>query len=59
MKKKIIYAFLTVILSISLFGGGYWYGQNNRPAIEKVAGLQNLEPGKDLAIDFNLFCDFG
>lgn len=57
MSKKIIYSIIILILVAGSFGGGYWYGQNNRPAIEKVAGLQNLEPGKGLTIDFNLFWD--
>ncbi len=57
MKKRILYLILIIVLSGGIFGGGYWYGQNNRPAIEKVAGLQNLEQGKDAAVDFNLFWD--
>lgn len=55
--KKFLYPILIVILAAGIFAGGFWYGQNNRPAIEKVTGLQNLEEGKISSVDFNLFWD--
>jgi len=55
--KKILYSIVIIALVAGGFGGGFWYGQNNRPAIEKVAGLQNLEQGKSPDVDFNLFWD--
>ncbi len=55
--KKIVYSIIILVLIAGSFGGGYWYGKDSRPAIEKVTGLQNLDQGKSLAVDFNLFWD--
>jgi len=41
----------------SIFGGGFWFGKNSKPSIEKVTGLQNLESGKMGVVDFALFWD--
>lgn len=57
MKKKIIYSIVALALIAASFSGGYWSGQNSRPAIEKVTGLQNLEQNKVPAVDFSLFWD--
>ena len=57
MKNRLLYSVLISVLAVGIFSGGYWYGQNNRPAIEKVGGLQNLEQGKAADIDFSLFWD--
>lgn len=57
MKRKLLFSIIVVVLAGGIFSGGYWYGQNNRPSIEKVTGLQNLEQGKNPAVDFNLFWD--
>lgn len=46
-----------VALIIGIFGGGFWFGQNSRPSIEKVTGIQNLELGSAGAVDFSLFWD--
>jgi len=55
--KKIIYSIIVVVLIAGGFGGGYWYGKDSRPSIEKVTGLQNLEQGKNSAVNFSLFWD--
>ncbi|MBU2037236.1 S41 family peptidase [Patescibacteria group bacterium] len=55
--KKILYLIIGLILIAASFSGGYWYGQNNRPAIERVIGLQNLEQNKVSAVDFDIFWD--
>jgi len=57
MKRKIAYLVAALILVAAIFSGGFWSGQNSLPSIDKVAGLQNLEPGKSSAVDFNLFWD--
>lgn len=57
MKRKLLFSIIAAVLVVGIFSGGYWYGQNNRPSIEKVAGLQNLEQGKNSAVDFSLFWD--
>jgi len=57
MKKKIIYSILALVLVVGIFGVGFWYGQASQPSIEKVTGLQNLEPGKEASVDFSLFWD--
>lgn len=57
MTKKILYSIVILALIAGSFGGGFWYGQNSRPSIEKVTGLQNLEEGKTADVDFNLFWD--
>ncbi|HRY52773.1 MAG TPA: S41 family peptidase [Candidatus Portnoybacteria bacterium] len=55
--KKFLYPILIIVLAVGIFAGGFWYGQNTRPAIEKVSGLQNLEDGKTSSVDFSLFWD--
>ncbi len=55
--KKVLYPIIVIVLVVGIFSGGFWYGKNSRPSIEKVTGLQNLEQGKNLAVDFNLFWD--
>ncbi|MBU4142421.1 S41 family peptidase [Patescibacteria group bacterium] len=57
MKRKFLFAILFIVIAGLIFGGGYWYGQNSRPAIERVTGLQNLEQNKVPAVDFSLFWD--
>lgn len=55
--KKILGSILVVVLVVSIFGGGFWFGKNSKPSIEKVTGIQNLEPGKTGVVDFALFWD--
>src|SRR3990167_803109 len=55
--KKYLYSFLIIILVAGSFGGGFWYGRNSQPSIEKVTGLQNLGQGKNPTVDFSLFWD--
>lgn len=55
--KRFLYSVIAVILAIGLFSGGFWYGKNSQPSIEKVTGLQNLEQGKSQSVDFSLFWD--
>lgn len=57
MLKKILFSAVIVALLAGASAGGYWYGKNSRPSIEKVIGIQNLEQGKNPAIDFSLFWD--
>ncbi|MEK7160740.1 MAG: S41 family peptidase, partial [Patescibacteria group bacterium] len=54
--KKIIYIIAILVLATALFSGGFWFGQQSRPSIEKVTGIQNLESGQ-AAVDFSLFWD--
>ena len=55
--KKIVYSIIILVLIVAGFGGGFLYGKNSRPSIEKVTGLQNLEQGKNADVDFTLFWD--
>ncbi len=55
--KKILYSILVVVLAVNIFGGGFWFGKNSKPSIEKVTGIQNLELGKTGMVDFGLFWD--
>jgi len=57
MSKKLFKSFIIVILVIGIFYSGFWYGQNQRPSIEKVGGVLNKETGKPENIDFSLFWD--
>jgi len=55
--KKAIYPIIILILIAGGFGGGYWYGKNSQPSIEKVTGIQNLQQGQPPSVDFSLFWD--
>jgi carboxyl-terminal processing protease len=55
--KKILYSIIIVVLAVSIFSGGFWFGKNSKPSIEKVTGIQNLESDKAGVADFNLFWD--
>ena len=55
--KKILNSILVLILAIGIFSGGFWYGKNSRPSIEKITGIQNLESDKAGVVDFGLFWD--
>jgi len=57
MKKRFFAAILAVVILAGTFYGGFWYGKNSRPSIEKVIGIQNLEAGKPSSVDFSLFWD--
>lgn len=57
MKKGIFYSFLIIILVSGGFAGGYWYGGESRPSIEKVTGVQNLQQDQSASVDFSLFWD--
>ena len=57
VKRKILYSLLTVILFAGGFAGGYHYGKNSQPSIEKITGIQNLQQGQPLGVDFSLFWD--
>jgi len=55
--KKILNSILVVVLAIGIFGGGFWFGKNSKPSVERVTGIQNLELGKTGVVDFALFWD--
>lgn len=55
--KRIVVLILTVFFVIASFVVGFYYGQNSRPSIEKIKGIQNLEQGKPQSVDFSLFWD--
>jgi carboxyl-terminal processing protease len=55
--KKLLTPILIVVLATAIFGGGFWLGKNSQPSVEKVTGLQNLETGKPVDVDFSLFWD--
>jgi len=57
MRRKFISSVIIVILLAGSFYGGFWYGKNSRPSIEKVSGVFNKETGKPDSIDFSLFWD--
>lgn len=57
MRRKFISSVILVILLAGSFYGGFWYGKNSRPSIEKVSGVFNKETGKPNSIDFSLFWD--
>jgi len=57
MRRKFISSIIIVILLAGSFYGGFWYGKNSRPSIEKVSGVFNKETGKPDSIDFSLFWD--
>jgi len=57
MRKKIFSSAIIVILLAASFYGGFTYGKNARPAIEKVGGIFNKETGKPDTIDFSIFWD--
>lgn len=57
MSKKILSAFVLVILLGASFYGGYLYSQNLRPSIEKVGAVFNKETGQAANVDFSLFWD--
>lgn len=57
MIKKILQKVFLIILLAIFFGVGFWFGQNNRPSIEKVEGVFNKETIKPGSVDFSLFWD--
>lgn len=57
MGRKIINSFFAIVLIGAVFYSGFWVGQNNRPSIEKVAGISNLDVNKPADVDFSLFWD--
>lgn len=57
MAKKLLKSFILVILVIGIFYSGFWYGQNQRPSIEKIGTVFNKETGKPANVDFSLFWD--
>jgi len=57
MRKKFITSIIIVVLLAGSFYGGFWYGKNARPSIERVGGVFNKETGKPDTIDFSLFWD--
>lgn len=55
--KKILYSIIVLVLAVGIFAAGWHFGENSRPSIEKVTGIQNLEIGKSSVVDFSLFWD--
>lgn len=55
--SKIYFILAAVILLILSFGSGLWVGAMQRPAIEKIVGLENKETMKPQEVDFGLFWD--
>lgn len=55
--KKILNSILILVLAVGIFSGGFWFGKNGKPSIEKVTGIQNLEAGKTGVVNFGLFWD--
>lgn len=57
MKKRIIISLFCIAVIGGSFYGGFWYGKQGRPSIDKVSGIQNLEAGKPADVDFAIFWD--
>ncbi len=54
MKKIPLYAGVIIILG-SVFGAGYFMGENGQPAIKQVSSLENMEKDMPLGVNFEPF----
>ncbi|MDD5590040.1 MAG: S41 family peptidase [Candidatus Portnoybacteria bacterium] len=57
MRKNFLKSVITVVLIGVAFYGGFLYGRNQRPSVEKVQGVFNQETSKPENVDFSLFWD--
>jgi len=55
--KKIISIPIWITLLAIVFGIGYFFGDFNKPSVEKIEGLSNKESYEPSSIDFSLFWD--
>jgi len=56
MKKYISIPAWLIILAL-VFGAGFFFGESNKPSIEKIEGLDNKETIESTGVDFGLFWD--
>ncbi|MBL7053460.1 MAG: S41 family peptidase [Candidatus Portnoybacteria bacterium] len=55
--RKYILIPVWIILLFTVFGFGFFIGQNKQPSIDKIEGLANKEASQTINADFGLFWD--